>query len=448
MNKKLSTIEVFAIILGAIIGWGAFMLPGSKFLKSAGIVNTFLGLLLGTICIIVIERSYHMMMQTSCEEGGEFSYVYTKLGKNHGFVVGWFLSLAYLTMIPLNASAFPLVINKIFNGVLEFGYLYTIAGYNVYIGEILVSFIIILLFMVINMKGIKETGRVQTYIIFLLIICVISVFYGMIKNAGVISISRNYILNYKFSLKEILQVFAITPFLFVGFDAIPQLATNLGFGNKKASMLAIVSLFIGTLIYNLLNIATGLAYNPQQASSLDWALGSAVMNYIGKFGFLLLIIALGAAVSSGINGFMVCSSKLIAAMGRKGVLSYKFSETNKNGELGNSILFVSIISAVLVMFGREVIIWIVDMSSLGASIAYFYVCLVTFMNQTKFSKKVISFLGICVSSLFIILLLSPFSPAKLSTESLIALISWSFIGIVFWYKHKEKEALIKKVQVR
>lgn len=448
MNKKLSTIEVFAIILGAIIGWGAFMLPGSKFLKSAGIVNTFLGLLLGTICIIVIERSYHMMMQTSCEEGGEFSYVYTKLGKNHGFVVGWFLSLAYLTMIPLNASAFPLVINKIFNGVLEFGYLYTIAGYNVYIGEILVSFIIILLFMVINMKGIKETGRVQTYIIFLLIICVISVFYGMIKNAGVIRISRNYILNYKFSLKEILQVFAITPFLFVGFDAIPQLATNLGFGNKKASMLAIVSLFIGTLIYNLLNIATGLAYSPQQASSLDWALGSAVMNYIGKFGFLLLIIALGAAVSSGINGFMVCSSKLIAAMGRKGVLSYKFSETNKNGELGNSILFVSIISAVLVMFGREVIIWIVDMSSLGASIAYFYVCLVTFMNQTKFSKKVISFLGICVSSLFIILLLSPFSPAKLSTESLIALISWSFIGIVFWYKHKEKEALIKKVQVR
>ena len=123
MSKKLSIIEVFAIILGAIIGWGSFMLPGTKFLSSAGVGNTFLGLLLGAMCIIIIERSYHIMMQETCEEGGEFSYIYKELGANHGFIVGWFLSLAYLTMIPLNASAFPLVINKLFEGLLEFGYL-------------------------------------------------------------------------------------------------------------------------------------------------------------------------------------------------------------------------------------------------------------------------------------------------------------------------------------
>lgn len=440
MNKKLSIIEVFAIILGAIIGWGAFMLPGTKFLETAGVINTSIGLFLGSICIIIIERSYHMMMQETTEEGGEFSYIYDELGKNHGFVVGWFLSLAYLTMIPLNASAFPLVINKLFEGALDFGYLYTIAGDSIYLGEILISSIVILFFMTLNLKGIKETGKVQTYIILLLVACVGIVFFGMTVAAGTDTLVDSYISKYQFDLKQILQVFAITPFLYVGFDAVPQLATNFGFDNKKASKLAIVSLFVGMMIYNLLNMATAMAFTPEQASSLDWALGSAVMSFVGKGGFLVLVIALGAAVSSGINGFMICSTKLIGAMGSRDVIPYKFSEKNKNGELKVSIIFVSIISFIAILFGREVIIWIVDMSSLGAAIAYLYVCMVTFMKQTSLGKKAIAFLGMGSSILFISLLLLPFSPAKLSIESLIALSVWSVLGMVFWFKHKDVKA--------
>lgn len=436
MNKKLSIIEVFAIILGGIIGWGAFMLPGSKFLKTAGVINTLIGLLLGAICIIIIERSYHMMMQDTCEEGGEFSYVYNKLGKNHGFIVGWFLSLAYLTMIPLNASALPLVVNKLFKGALDFGYLYTIAGDSVYIGEIMVSCIAIIIFMLINLKGIKETGRVQTYIILLLVACVGIVFFGMIYTGGTKTLLDNYVYNYRFDLKQISQVFAITPFLYVGFDAVPQLATNFGFDNKKASILAVVSLLVGMMIYNILNISTAIAFTPEQASSLEWALGTGVFNYIGKAGFLVLVIALGASVSSGINGFMICSTKLIGAMGKKEVIPSIFSKKNKNGELGKSIVFVSIISFIAVMFGREVIIWIVDMSSLGAAIAYFYVCIVTFIKQERFIKKIIALLGVTSSLLFIFLLLAPFSPARLSIQSLIALMIWSVLGIIFWYKNK------------
>ena len=59
---KLSRIDIFSIVLGAIIGWGSFMLPGTKFLKESGVINTFLGLFLGVICIIIIEKNYLIMM--------------------------------------------------------------------------------------------------------------------------------------------------------------------------------------------------------------------------------------------------------------------------------------------------------------------------------------------------------------------------------------------------
>ena len=61
--KKLKAGEVFAILLGAIIGWGSFMLPGTKFLYTSGVINTSIGIFLGTMCILLIERSYRFMMQ-------------------------------------------------------------------------------------------------------------------------------------------------------------------------------------------------------------------------------------------------------------------------------------------------------------------------------------------------------------------------------------------------
>ena len=77
------------------------------------------------------------MINSQDEEGGEFSYTYNNMGKKHGFIVGWFLILAYLSMIPLNATAFPLVVKKLIGPVFEVGYLYTIAGYDVYLGCLL-----------------------------------------------------------------------------------------------------------------------------------------------------------------------------------------------------------------------------------------------------------------------------------------------------------------------
>ncbi len=42
MGKKLGVGEVFAILLGAIIGWGSFMLPGTQFLPQPRWLHSFL----------------------------------------------------------------------------------------------------------------------------------------------------------------------------------------------------------------------------------------------------------------------------------------------------------------------------------------------------------------------------------------------------------------------
>lgn len=434
MNEGLRRRDVFAIVLGSVIGWGSFMLPGNKFLIESGVINTAIGLFVGAFFIIIIESSYRVMLENLNDEGGEFTYAYNHFGKNHGFVVGWSLSLAYLTMVPFNGTAFVLVLKKIFGNVLEFGYLYNIGGYEVFIGEIIGSSLIVLLFAYINIKGIKETSKTQNIIVITLVISVFSVFTAMAMNVDKINFTSNYISNYSFDLFQILKVLAITPFAFVGFDAIPQLSKEFNFSAKSASFIAVFSLLIAAVVYNLLNITTGMAFSPAQAVAEDWALGAGVFNNLGNKWFILLVLGLAGAVTSGINGFMLSTGKLMGAISRRGILPKQFAMKNKNGVFRNTIIFTTIISLIAPWFGREVILWIVDMASLGAAIAYLYVCIVSYTKGETAYRKTMSILGTIISISFIGLLLIPGSPAALGIESLIALGIWIILGIIFYIR--------------
>ncbi len=152
MTKKLTKIDIMSLVVGSIIGWGSFSLPGTKFLRESGIIGAAIGFLIGGIAILFIQAGYHLMMEHHSKDGGEFSYVYDHLGKKHGFIVGWSLTLCYLSMIPLNATALVLVLKQLFGSAISHIYLYTIAGYPVYLSEVLIASLVILVFAWINKK--------------------------------------------------------------------------------------------------------------------------------------------------------------------------------------------------------------------------------------------------------------------------------------------------------
>ncbi len=97
-------------------------------------------------------------------------------------------------------------------------------------------------------------------------------------------------------------------------------------------------------------------------------------------------------------------------------------------------------------FGREALLWVVDMSSTGVAIAYFF-CTATAYKVFKWSeeskstnqasiaapgKKLLALLGMISSLVFLALLLVPGSPAALGRESLIALGVWALLGVLFY----------------
>lgn len=431
MKAKLSKIDIITLVIGSVIGWGAFYLPGQKFLSQSGVVNTAIGFLLGWFLIYFIQMAYHVMMTHHKERGGEFSYIHEHLGRGQGFIVGWSLTFCYLSLIPLNATAMALVVHSLFP---HFRYvpLYPIAEGMVYGSDLVISTIVILFFYWINKRGIALSMTLQKLLIGLLVLLVFSLTVALYFKSDIGQFRSIYLQHYRFSVEEILQVLAIIPFLFVGFDLVPQVLTDIGFDAKFASRMTIVATGFGVLLYNLLNIMTALGYSPMQARQLEWASGQAVLEHLGIIGFIGLTVALMAAVVGGINGFMIGSSRLLASIGAYRLLPQAFQMENDCGVPEKSLQFVTLISVLLLFLGREVILYIVDLSSLMAALAYVYVSFVSSRLADTQMEKWCSRLAMVVGSLFILLLILPGSPSQLSLASFAILGIWTILGFMYF----------------
>jgi hypothetical protein len=123
LERKLKPINVWSLALGSIIGWGAFVMPGTTFLPKAGPLGTLIGMAIAACVMICIALNYGYMVQKYPVAGGEYTFAKNAFGTKHAYLCGWFLSLSYLAIVPLNATALGLVSRKLLGGVLEFGHL-------------------------------------------------------------------------------------------------------------------------------------------------------------------------------------------------------------------------------------------------------------------------------------------------------------------------------------
>lgn len=133
LEKSLSPAGVLALAIGSIIGWGSFILPGSM-MQQGGPLGAVLGIALGGLAMLVIGKSYGYMVEKVPVSGGEFAYAYNSFGRYHAYICGWFLTLGYLSIVPLNATALSLLAKFIAPELFTRGYLYTLAGSKIYAG--------------------------------------------------------------------------------------------------------------------------------------------------------------------------------------------------------------------------------------------------------------------------------------------------------------------------
>lgn len=468
LKRQLSPMHVWALAFGCVIGWGSFINPGKKFLPNSGVAGTAIAMVLGALVMIIIAFSYSYMVPKYPEAGGEFTFTKKCFGKNAAFLCGWFLVAAYLTNVPMNSTAIGLIVDGLDGSadIFKFGFHYSIAGFEIYMGEMIFAMAILLLFGCLNIVGVKKAGFVQTILSSLLILCVFCLFIAglisakakginmqpiwgfdkaaaMVANATTAEIGQYAHKGFSGILSAILATFAIAPWAFVGFDTIPQAAEEFNFSFRKVSLIMVVAIVFGCFVYTSNNTvsAAALANWPERVMAGEWVLLIAAEELLGVFGKALIGVGVSCAVLSGIMGFYLASSRLMFSMSRDGYLPAWFSEVDKKyGTPKNAILFCIAVSLSGPILGREALGWFVDMSAIGASMGYFFTCASTLVTLRRDQDgtpflHAMAVTGVIFSLAFMVLQLIPIpglSGVHFCKESYMLLVAWLVIGAVFY----------------
>lgn len=456
LKKSLSPINVWSLAFGCIIGWGAFMMPGTTFLPTAGTIGSTIAIAIGAVIMIIIAFSYSYMIPKYPLAGGEYCFTQAIFGKRHAFVCAWFLVLAYISNVPLNATALGLMTRKLFFGVFQIGRIYSVAGYDIYLGEIGLAAAALVFCALLSIFGMKKTGQVQTVMAVSLtvsfLIIVISALFSPITSWENLkplwnpdpSADKSQIIS------GILAIVAVAPWAYVGFDTIPQTAEEFDFSPKKVNVIMIIAILFGMCVYACNNLVTAAA-SPDWTAFIqehDWAVGAAVEALMGKTGLVVLGVSITSAILTGMLGFMTAASRLLYSLAKEGYIPSFFGNLHfKHKTPWVSLVFCLFFSLVGPWFGRTALGWFVDMASTGGAIAYGYTCASAFVQlkregdlRRRMLLAILTVLGTIFSLFFLVLLLVPGMPGSLTTAPYIMLCIWIVCGIVF-YCVKGKKAL-------
>ena len=452
LRPYLSPLGAWALAFGCAVGWGAFVMPGNVFLPKAGPLGTAIGMAVGALLMLLIGVNYHFMMKRFPDAGGAFAFTKNVLGYDQGFLNAWFLVLAYISVLWANATALALLGRRLLGDTLQFGFHYSMAGYDVYLGEILAVVAAIVLCALIAMRGGKFAERVQILLALVLFVGVAVGGFLVFKNSGG-EVSHYYPLyapeNTPFM--GTMAIVMLAPWAYVGFESISHSAEEFTFSVRKSFGIltaAVVTAAVTYITLSLMSVSilpegwyvTWVTYIKDLAF-LDGIKGLptfyAAYATMGDAGFLLIGATVLGGIFTGILGNYIASSRLLYAMARDRMLPDWFGELNEHRVPRNAVLFIMAVSVFVPFLGRTAIGWIVDVTTIGAVVVYGYTSYTAYLLAKKEGNMpvtVTGFSGCICAVLFALFLFLPIEDvtAGLEVESYVIFIFWSIIGCLFF----------------
>ena len=452
LNRVHSTFAAWALSFGCIVGWGAFIMPSETFLPDAGPVGTAIALGVGAVVMIVIAVNYGYMARQCPDAGGVYSYVRKQFGPNRAFVCSWCLVLTYLGGVVANATALALIARSVMGDVFQVGLHYTLAGFDVYLGEILLAAVAVAIATCVCIGSARIAGLVQVVLAVGLIGIVFCVSFVMISSSAVNAAALLPAFNPGVdAVAGTLMVAAEVPWAFVGFEAVSHSAGEGRFPARKMTAIMIAAIVCGVMTYLLLNAWTAvmvpggydnwaeyIADAPNLHGLIAFPTFHSAYQMAGDLGLALAGVAAFCAVLTGLIGFSLAASRLIFAMARDGALPARFARLRGRSRTPvAAMLAIAVLAFFAPILGRTVIGWAIDLMSLGALIAYASTSMAVL--QTARSEKrermvACSVAGVVLSLVFAVILVVPIPGVgnTLNVESYVLLVAWVALGVNFY----------------
>lgn len=442
--RVLSRRDVLALAFGAMIGWGWVVLAG-EWIRAAGSVGAMIAFVVGGILVTFVGLTYAELASAMPKAGGELLYSYRGLGVLPSFICAWTIVLGYISVVSFEAVALPTVVEYLFPGYKQ-GYLWTVAGWDVYASWALVGIAGSIVLCIVNYVGVKMAAFMQTVFTIFIAAGGIMLITGSLFNGSTADMQPLF----TGGMAGIFTVLIMTPFMFVGFDVIPQAAEEMDIPHKTIGRILIASVLMASVWYVLIIFGVSRALSPAELETTGLATADAMTALFGgAWAGKLLVLAGIAGIVTSWNGFYIGASRLLYAMSQAKMLPEFLGRLHPKYKTPyNAIILIGVISSIAPLFGRSMLVWLVDAGGLGVVVAYLAVALSFLVLRyrepnmprpfTVSNGKLVGFIAVLMSIGMAIMYL-PGSPSALVWPyEWVIVLGWMALGVVFYIFAKMK----------
>lgn len=440
LQKNLGAWDLMLLGVGAIVGTGIFILPGTVAALHSGPGIVFSFIIAAIVCILA-GMCYSEFSSALPVTGSAYTYSYVVYGEIIAWLVGWALLLEYGLATAAVATGWS-------------GYFASLlAGFNVHIPTAisgafnaetgtyinLPAVCIVVLIGFLLTLGMKESARFNAIMVFvkvgvILLFIAVGAFYVQPENLTPIA---------PFGMGGIFTGAALVFFAYLGFDAVSSAAEEVRNPQRNMPIGIIGSIVLCTLLYVAVSIVlTGIVPYTELnvANPVSFALQVANQDWIAG------IISLGAIVgmTTVILVMLYGGTRLLMAFSRDGLVPKVMSELHEKRKtpVKNTWIFTMLIALCAGFIPLDKLTELVNMGTLLAFTMVSAGILLLRKNKNVPSGgfkvpfypvlPILSF----VACIFLIL--------QLSIHTWIACLIWFLIGLIVYFIYGKRHSTMNK----
>lgn len=439
-ERTISAVDLIALGIGAVIGTGIFILPGTVAATKAG-PGIILSFVLAAIVCAVAAMCYAEFASVLPIAGSAYSYGNIVYGEMIGWIIGWALVLEYVLAVATVAVGWAAYFNSFIAG---FGLKLPKAitgsfdpAHGTYINVI--AILIVCLIAWIIDTGLKTSIRLNNIIVVVkLAIIVLFLLVGSFYVKP-----SNWTPFAPFGGTGILKGAAVVFFAYLGFDAVSSSAAEVKNAKRNMPIGIIGTLVICTIFYILVSgVLTGMVSYKQL--NVDDAVAFALQ--LVHQNFVAGIISIGAL--AGMFTMMVTmiysSSRLLYSIGRDGLLPRFLGKIDKHHAPKNAMLTVTIVISILA--GLIPLDQLANLVNIGTLIAFAFVSFGILLLRRNPKLNAIKGFRVPLYPVLPIIsgLLCLFMMTQLSMETWLASLVWFLLGLIIYFGYGIRHSRMNK----
>lgn len=436
LKQTLGAFDLVMLGIGAIVGTGIFILPGTVAATHAGPSIVFSFVIAAVVCALA-GMCYSEFSSAVPVTGSAYTYAYIVFGELVAWLVGWALLLEYGLAVAAVATGWSSYLNTLLSG-LNITIPHAISdsfnpanGTYINLPAIAIVFAIAALLTL----GIQESAKLNKIMVFvkvgvILLFIAVGAFYVE---------PTNWQPFMPFGVSGMLSGAALVFFAYLGFDAVSSAAEEVKNPKRNLPIGIIGSLVICTLLYVAVSLVltgitsyTNLNVNDpvsfaMQLINQDWLAGIISLSAVIGMMTVILVMSYGG-------------TRLLYALGRDGLLPKSMCALSKkyNTPVKNTWIFATLVAfcAGVVPLSK-----LAELVNMGTLLAFTIVSIgVIFLRKNKnvptggFKVPFFPFIPILSFLLCIFLI------AQLSFHTWFASGIWFIFGLVIYFAYSRKHS--------